>query len=224
MKTMFGFFVMLEPSPQASESRPRSAASPRTGTASRRACSRPRTWRWPRRPSWPLLQLICRRLRWRRLPSGQKQTAVANTRPLPGYAAGESLCCHRPSCVGLVLAGELVEGCLGGVDDHLDDLAGERERGFVEVRDRRAGVTADVEGFVGGEVAGHLLVKTAFPDCRRSDPKGDISTRAEFVLLVDRYFGGKNLTPRWDWLRGCDAVVNFVVVVVLPMKVAVLDE
>src|SRR6476661_5635467 len=170
MKTMFGFFVLLEPSPQASESRARSAASPRTGTASRRACSRPRTWRWPRRPSWPLLQLICRRLRWRRLPSGHKQTAVANSRPLPGYAAGESLCCHRPSCVGLVLAGE-------------------RERGFVEVRDGRAGVTADVEGFVGGEVAGHLLVKTAFPDCRRSDPKGHISARAEFVLLVDRHFG-----------------------------------
>src|SRR6476660_2686398 len=184
MKTMFGFFVMLEPSPQASESRPRSAASPRTGTASRRACSRPRTWRWPRRPSWPLLQLICRRLRWRRLPSGQKQTAVANSRPLPGYAAGESLCCHRPSCVGLVLAGELVEGCLADVDDHLDDLAGERERGFVEVRDGRAGVTADVEGCVGGAVASHLLLESAFPGGLRSDPKGDVSAPAGRVLVV----------------------------------------
>jgi hypothetical protein len=49
--------------------------------------------------------------------------------------------------VGLVLAGELVEGCLADVDDHLDDLAGEHKRRFVEVRNGRAGVTADVEGF-----------------------------------------------------------------------------
>ena len=39
-------------------------------------------------------------------------------------------------------------------------------------------------GFVGGEVAGHLLLESTFPDCLLSDPKGDVSAPAGRVFVV----------------------------------------
>ena len=69
-----------------------------------------------------------------------------------------------------------------------------------------------------------MLVESAFPDRLPSDPKGDVSTPAELVLFVHRHFSRQRMTSRRDLLGGGGAVVDFVVVVVFPMKVAVLDE
>jgi hypothetical protein len=54
---------------------------------------------------------------------------------------------HRESRARLVLFREILERRLTDIDHHCGDLAGERERSFVEVRDWRNGVAADVKAF-----------------------------------------------------------------------------
>src|SRR5262249_30242502 len=89
---------------------------------------------------------------------------------------------------------------------------------------RRAGVAADVEAFVGRVEGADLFLEPTFADRFLAESKCDRAPRLELALLVDFYFGGEHLTARRDLLRRRHAIADFVVVVVLPVQLPVLDE
>src|SRR5580658_203422 len=124
----------------------------------------------------------------------------------------------------LVLLGEILKRRLTDIHHHFDNLAGECERRFVQLRDRRAGITADIEAFVGREITRNLFFEAAASYCLFSEAQGDCAARAELAFLVGFYFCGKYLASRWDGLGRRDTVALLVVVVVLPVQFAVLHE
>jgi hypothetical protein len=60
-----------------------------------------------------------------------------------------------------VLLREVLERSLADIHHHLENFAGESERRFIQLRDRRARITPDVEALVGGEVARNLFLEAA---------------------------------------------------------------
>ena len=70
-----------------------------------------------------------------------------------------------------MLLRQFLERRLTDIDHHLDDLAGEWERSFVQVGNGRAGVAADVEALVGRKKAGYLLLETSLADLFLSEAK-----------------------------------------------------
>src|SRR5262249_7919528 len=119
---------------------------------------------------------------------------------------------------------KFLETRFGDVHHHLDDLAGECERRFVLIRNRRAAVAADVEALIGREIAADLFLEPTFTDYFFGDSKRDRAARLELTLLVDFHLGGEHLSPRRDFVGRENAIARFVVVVVLPVKLPVLHE
>src|SRR5215813_5568734 len=130
----------------------------------------------------------------------------------------------REPRANLVLRRKFLETRFSDVPHHLDDLAGKCERRFVLIRNRRAGVAADVEAFIGRVKAADLLLEPPFTDCLLAESKPDRAARLELALLVDFHLGGEHLSPRRDLVGRRNAIARFVVVVVLPVKLPVLHE
>ena len=84
-----------------------------------------------------------------------------------------------------VVLSKVFERSLADIHHHFKNLASERKWGFVEFRDRRAGIAADVEALIGGDIGGNLFFEAATPDCLLSEAKGDCATRAELAFLID---------------------------------------
>src|SRR5262249_14020090 len=124
----------------------------------------------------------------------------------------------------LVLRRELLETSFSDVHHHLDDLAGECERRFVLIRNRRAGVAADVEAFIGRVIAADLFFEPTFTDGLLAESKRARAARLELALPVDFHLRGEHLSSRRDLVGRRNAIAGFVVVVVLPVKLPVLHE
>jgi hypothetical protein len=67
---------------------------------------------------------------------------------------------------------ELLECSLAEVHHHPNDCAREGERRFVCIRDRRTGVAADIEAFVGRIKPADLLLETTVTNLVLSEPQG----------------------------------------------------
>jgi hypothetical protein len=75
-----------------------------------------------------------------------------------------SLRCHGKPRVDFLFLSEVLERRLTDIHQLLNNLPGEAQRQFVQLRDWRAGITADVEAFVGRGIAADLFFKAVIPD------------------------------------------------------------
>jgi hypothetical protein len=116
-----------------------------------------------------------------------------------------------------VLLREVLERSLADIHHHLENFAGESERRFIQLRDRRARITPDVEALVGGEVARNLFLEAASPDCFLSESKGDCAAGANLTFFVDVHLGRQHMASRRNCFGGRNAIVHLVVIVVLPV-------
>ena len=99
------------------------------------------------------------------------------------------LCSHRESRTRLVLCREIFESRFADIHDHAQDRTCEIEWRLVHIRDRRACIATDIEPFVDGEVAGHLLLETALCNVLFPEAKCRTASSAELALLVDFNLG-----------------------------------